>query len=56
MFELDGREVTESGVQAVRIVPALDKLEHPEARLDLRAEPMTIEQLALSFPTSMTHL
>jgi hypothetical protein len=36
-----------TGSEATRIVPAFDEIEDGEARLDLRAEPALVEELAL---------
>src|SRR5580765_4997001 len=46
-LEVDRREITETRVQAVRVVPSLDELKHRHACLDLRAEVVAIKKLAL---------
>jgi hypothetical protein len=55
MLEVDGRKITEAGVQTVRVVPTLDELKHRHARLSLRAETMTIEKLTLQGGKKLSH-
>ena len=46
-LELAGRNLTQRRVPATRVAPALDEIEDPQPRLDLRAEAASIQELAL---------
>ena len=46
-FEADRREVSESGMPAMKVVPALEKFEDGHPGFCLRAESAPVEQLAL---------